>query len=55
MMSSAAVPSPSSMPPANARNVTSMLFVKIWLEISARCGDDSSSLDPCGRGSVTER
>ena len=52
--SSAAVPSPSRIPPANARNVTSMLFVKIWLETSARSEDDSPSLEPRGRGSVTE-
>ena len=52
---SAAVPSPSSMPPANARNVTSMLFVKIWLETAARSEEDNPSSEPWGRGSVTER
>ena len=36
------------MPPAKARNVTSMLFVKIWLEIAARSGEDSSVFGAVG-------
>ena len=32
-----------------------MLFVKIWLEIAACSATTAQVVDPCGRGSVTDR